>query len=58
MAAVVIRICYVPGYYGQLGHGDREDRSMPTHVAAMSSVKPRPKTICCGAWSTFVIIAK
>ncbi|XP_078358665.1 RCC1 domain-containing protein 1-like [Oculina patagonica] len=42
------------GYYGQLGHGDGEDRSTPTVVAALSSVKSKPKTLCCGAWSTFV----
>lgn len=46
------------GYYGQLGHGDSEDKYTPSQVAAFSSVNHKAKTLCCGDWSTFVIIAK
>lgn len=46
------------GYYGQLGHGDRQDKSMPSEVNAFSSMKHKAKTICCGVWSTLVIALK
>ncbi|XP_068709475.1 RCC1 domain-containing protein 1-like [Montipora foliosa] len=46
------------GNYGQLGHDDSKDKNSPCEVGALSSLKHKPKTVCCGDWSTFVIISK
>ena len=49
---------YVPGHYGQLGHGDTVSKYTPSQVQFFSSLKHKAKTLCCGDWSTFVITAK
>lgn len=46
------------GRYGQLGHGDIEDRKTPTLVEYFKNIDSRVMSITCGPWQTIVHTSK